>query len=376
MSNLMKQIEFVDVVIKLADKTAMIQGTLNLLAESCGYDLETRHPHVECLDQNGIPVTDLELACFLSALVDRRAVITLPHYHGLRAASVKEGEHITSKENRHGRITGLISNQENASFGVRVDDANVTVQHDDGSEDVGAHRVFLLQGPDGKWHPGWDVIEIQPFGLDKAVFEALTNGLKTLKFNSMIHQNRWTGFYGRPFLIQLLALMRLSDEQRFLTSEAQRLRDILGVQPKVWPKSAKVGEEKPIKVLAYEAKVDGFEFKGEYAAYENTQEGLDQVMAKQKRYRQIQDQLRFQTRATMFAFMQEAKKRIPEDQLLDWLAGTGDQEPSKPVWVKDKLWERGYKVKPKDRTYWARMEIQPGLFLRWRVWVKTEQVAA
>jgi hypothetical protein len=377
MSNVMKKIDFEDMVIKLADRTANIIGTLNLLLWAWGFDLESRHPGVAYVDEQGIPVTDLDLACFLMALVERRAVISLPHYTARRAATVTEGERVTSKENRHGRIAGLTSNQEVFSFGILVDDANVAVQHEDGSEDVGAFRNFMIQDLDGTWHPGWDVIEIKPFGIDKAVFDILTNATKTLKFRHFISPLRWTSFYGRPHLLAILALMRLEDEQTYLRAEAKRIREILEIQPKVWPKSAKVGESVPQKFLAFEVELDGFCFKGEYEPYPPTQEGLDQIIAKQKRYRQFQTQLRFQARATQFAFVKEALiKNVPEDQLLAWLTGSGAQEPRKPAWVSEKSWERGYKASPKARTYWARMEIQPGLFLRFRAWFKTEQVAA
>jgi hypothetical protein len=377
MSNVMKQIDFDDTVDKLADRSAVVIGTMNQLLDAWGFDLESRHPGVAYVDENGIPVTDLDLACFMSALAERRAVISLPSYKGMRAATVREGERVTSSENRHGRIAGLTSNQEVPSFGIMVDDANVAVQHEDGSEDIGAFRNFLLQGFDGKWNPGWDTIELKPFGLDKEVFDALSNATNTIKFRYFIHPLRWPSFYGRPHLLAMLADVRLSDETRFLKAEAKRIREALGIQPKVWPKSTKVGESKPEKFLAFEAAVDGFELKGEYAPYPTTQDGLDQVMAKQKRYRQIQSQLRFQYRATQFAFLQEAlKKQIPEDQLLDWLSGVGDTEPRKPVWVKDKAWERDYKTSDKAKIRWARMEIQPGLYLRFRVWLKTEQVAA
>jgi hypothetical protein len=373
MSDTMKKIDFDDTVAKLADRTAMITGTLNLLLDAWGFDLESRRPGVAYVDENGIPVTDLDLACFMMALVERRAVITLPHYKGLRAATVREGERVTSAENRHGRITGLTSNQSVPSFGIMVDDANVTVQHDDGSEDIGAYRNFLLQGFDGKWNPGWDVIELKPFGLDKEVFEALSNATKVLKFKYFIHPLRWPSFYGRPHLLAMLADERISDEMKFLNSEAKRIREALSIPPKVWPKSAKVSESVPQKFLAFEAEVDGFELKGEYVPYPTTQEGLDQVTAKLKRYRQLQGQIRFQYRATQFAFLQEAlKKQIPEDQLIDWLAGQGDQEPRKPAWMKDKTWER-YLIK---KTPWAKIEIVPGFYLRFRVRYKTEQVAA
>lgn len=373
-----KLIDFDDTVEKLTDRTAEIRGTLGKLTEAWSFDLKDRKPGVAYVDENGVPVTDLDLACFLSALVDRRAVINLPMYKARRAATHTEGQYVVGASNRHGRLTGLTSNQEVFSFGISIEDANVIVASPEGGEDIGAHRSLMLQDLDGTWHEGWENIVLLPAGLDKEVFDQLSGTAKILKFKYMVHPNRWPSFYGKPHLLALLADARLKDEMKFLNSEVKRLKETLAVPPTVWPKHETVGESEPKPFLAFEAKVDGTkaELHGEYTPFDTTSEGLQQAITKQKRYRQLQGQLRFQYRATQFAFVKEALiKNIPQDQLLDWLSGTGSVQPRMPSWVAGKQWERGWKEGPKARTYWARIELVEGLWLRFRTWMKTERVA-
>lgn len=374
-----KLINFEDMLTRLTDRGAEIRNTLNRLVEVWSFNLADRKPGVAYVDEEGVPVTDLDLACFMSALVDRRAVINLPKYHARRAATKTEGQYVVSAENRHGRVTGLTSHQEVFSFGIRIEDANVVVANADGEESIGAHRSMMLQDYDGTWHEGWETISLLPAGLDKEVFEQLSGAAAHVKFQYMIHPLRWPSFYGKPHLLAMIADKRISDEMRFLKAEIKRIRDALNIAPPTYAKSETVGASESKTFLAFEAAVDGErgELHGEYAPYETTTEGLDLAISKEKRYRQLQGILRFQMRATQFAFVQEAlTKQIPKDQLKDWLKGDVTGEPRKPSWVNGKKWECGWKEKPKATNRWARMEIAEGLWLRFRTWDKSMRVAA
>ena len=69
--------------------------------------MTSRKPGAAYIDENLVG-TDLDLACFLFELAERNAVINIPQYKSMRAAKIKEGEALISKENRpgHGKRGG------------------------------------------------------------------------------------------------------------------------------------------------------------------------------------------------------------------------------------------------------------------------------
>jgi len=300
-------------------------------------------------------------------------VMNIPKYETRRAATVTEGEYIPSKgENRHGRVMGLTPNQETFSFSLLMEDMNV--MKSDGT--VGAPRNFMLQDVTGKWHEGWSSLELVQAGVEEELFAKLNNATKSIKFKHFVSPNRWPSFYGAPHFLALAADVRLKDQASWLRKEVNRLRKELNIDPPVWPKKHTVGKEKKIDVWAFETEIEGFALHGEYEPFPTTQEGYDAAVSLQKRLRFFQTALRFQYRATHWAFFSSAlKKNVPEDQLLDWLAGSHPElEPRKAAWVKDKKWETGWKA-PGKKKLWARIELKDGLFLRFRVRRKKEKVA-
>jgi hypothetical protein len=363
----------------LQDRTQDPRPVCTRLLDVWGYDLDKRKPGVAFVDAEGIPVTDLDLAAFMTPLVENRTVINVPKYKSRRAASVREGDYITSKDNRHGRLSGLTSKQGSFSFGIRIDDLNViqVTEKENGETDteVGAFRVLLLQDVTGDWYEGWSTIDILPNGLPREIFKKLSGAAAALKFQYFIHPNRWPSFYGKYYAFAKAAIVRLEDQMRHMRSETGRLRKELDIPPKKWGKSTKVGEEESIKVWAFEAFVDGIELTKEYEAYETTREAYDTAVALQKRLNALLEQLRFLTRATEYAFWKHAVcVNVPEDDVLDWLKGKKDGAPRRPSWTvtAGKAWETGFKIK---KTYFARMPLKNGLMLRWRVWKKSERVA-
>lgn len=362
---------------KYADRTVDVRAPLNRLLEAWGFDLSSRNPGVAYTDEEGIPVTDLDLACFMSDLADARAVINVPTYDVRRAKTVTEGQMVVSSDNRHGPILKLSSNQDVFSFGVVIGDANVI----DADGNIGLPRTYMMQDIDGKWYKGWRTIELLTQGLSEEVFNKLTGALKTLKFQYFIHPLRWPSFYGVPHLLALAAEKRLTDQLRFLGKEKKRLAELLEIPPKVWPKSTKVGKEEKTKVWAFNVALDGFELTGEYAEYDNTKDAYEDCSGLLSRLKAQLANLRFQMRATHYAFYKEAiEKNIPADQFLDWQKGESTElqtlQPRKAGWVKDKQWVTGYKDKPKARTYWATMEIKEGYNIRFKLRQKSESVSA
>jgi hypothetical protein len=381
----MKQNVFDKEVAKLANRGEDIRAVCGRLLETWSYDLDKRTPGIAYLDERGEPVTDLDLACFLSALANRRAVINLPTYKSRRAATRTEGEIVTSKQNRHGRIIGLTSNANVWSFSVMVEDANVMT-----TDTVGAPRNFMLQDIEGEWHDGWRSIRLIPDARENEIFKKVANAQNSIVFDYLIHPLRWCSFYGRPYLLAKLADIRLKEDVRWYKSRAKELREELNIASTVWPKSEKVGESKPEVVWAFNAEVDGFKIEGTRQPFSgNATAEYEEVKNIQKRLSSFQSQLRFHIRATEYSFWKNAVLRGQKfsntkqefeasKKVFSWINGEGGlSDPRTPAWAKDWSWETGFKVTPRKKTKWAVLTRPTSdIKLRFRIWEKTEQVAA
>jgi len=353
---------------RLTDRKHDVRACTGRVLDQWRYNLTDRKFGPAYQDpETGQFTTDLDLAVFMSALAERRAVVSLPVYKGRRASTYTEGEMVVSKENRHGRIISIRSNKDVFSFSALVEDANVIT-----TGEVGKPRNFMLQDLDGTWHDGWKKVS---FMADTEEEKKLFANTRHVSFGYFVHPNRWASFYSRNYLLAKVAIERLTDEQRHLKAERKRLKELLDVPPKVWPKSEKTGAEKKETFWAMNAFVDGIEFTGEYQTYPDTQDGLDTVQMLLHRIDDLLAQLRFHTRATEFAFWRHGVlSSIPETDVLDYLKGNLHEQPRQPKWAKG-TWLTGYKEKPKARTFFACMEREEGLSLRWRCWKKTERVA-
>src|SRR5258706_15269663 len=111
---------------RVLDRTQSVDDLIAQLLQHWSYDLYARKPGPALLaDDGALKPTDLDLTCFLSALVDRRAVINLPTYTSRRPSTEREGERVLSKHNRHGQVIGTAANRECFSFSVKILDQNV-----------------------------------------------------------------------------------------------------------------------------------------------------------------------------------------------------------------------------------------------------------
>ena len=363
----MKANEFNRDLALLLDRTSDVRAVCDRIAATWRYDLTTRKVGGAYEDDDGVFRTDLDLACYMAAIAEHRGVIVLQEYRTRRAVTKTEGEILVSKGNRHGRVIGLTSNADVFSFNVLIEDANVMT-----ADSVGKPRNFMLQDLDGTWHDGWKTIQVVPMSdVEKKLFEG-TNG--TVAFKYFVHPNRWTSFYGRAYLLAKVAEKRLEDQDRFLKAESKRIMDALGFVPGSWPKTTKVGAEESIKVEAFNAEVDGAEFTGNYSGYSTDQPGLGQISDLRHRVGELLRTLRFHIRATEFAFYSQSFKPSVGESPLAWLAG-GGFELEQPSWARTR-WNCGYRESPKARNHWAKRECEAGLSLRFRVWEKTEKVAA
>lgn len=354
---------------RLTDRTQDVRACVGRVADAWKYNLADRSfgpahydPNSDCF------VTELDLAVFLSALVERRAVITLSQYKGRRASTQRQGEVVVSKENRHGRLMGLTSNKDVFSFGGLVDDANVIT-----ASETGRPRVFLFQDITGKWYDGCRTIRfIADTEAERKIFE----GCSEVTFKHFIHPNRWASFYSRAYVLAKVAIARLSDEEAWLKKEQRRIRQALEIPAPAHTKPVKTGAEKKEVVWAFNAVVDGYTFSGDYVPFPTTEDGLEEATLLRQRLRHLVASLRFHTRATEYAWWEHGVRRaLTDDEILDYLKGEGDADLRQPSWATGD-WETGWREGPRAGNRWARIDRGSGLYLRWRAWQKTERVAA
>ena len=362
---------------RILDRSAPVDDLIPIVSSHWGYDLYSRRPGPAVLENGVLKPTDLDLACFLSALKDRGAVINLPTYRARRARTEKEGEHVVSRDNRHGPVTGLVSNKQAFSFSVRITDHNVIVQGDEArgiKDSVGAHRNFMLVDVEGTWHDGWKKIEFFPSAKENAFLEdkSLWTG-NTVHFENFIHPNRWISLYGQYYFLTKCLLQRVREEA---SHYAAALKEFPG--PAVSDDESdegpprgggtERGPSRPIQVTALEVEVDA-PWRG---VYPDMPTDVVSVTAMRDRVRRLRytdaPELQFPLRATELAFAKAG------------LAGKGF-----PAWIKNAAWESGYTLPGKrvaaNTKRWERLVMtqlvpgQIGYALRYRVWTKTEQVA-
>jgi hypothetical protein len=355
-----------------------------LLIDHWSYDLYERRPRPALLEEGVLKLTDLDLACFLAALVERKAVIALPTYKSRRARVEREGEMVTSKANRHGKCVDLTSNQEVFSFGVRIMDENVAVSGDfteSGEDETGAYRTFMLVDVDGTWHDGWKKIVFMPSRKENAFLDekSLWTGNEVV-FKEFVHPNRWVSFWGQYYAMTKVVESRLVAEASWLRTEVRRLRNegvTLGMlgddSSATYPKQEVVGADEPIKVWTVEAEVIP-EVRGVFPKIPSTKDGLKVAL---ERLHHVQygllPALRFPIRVTELAFLRFGQNTgggmNPE-------TGAHHMPPRIPAWI-DKTWIEGnVKQSPRARTVWNRLAVpeRPALF--WRVMERTTRVAS
>lgn len=356
----------------ILDKSACVQPVIDELMSHWSYDLYSRKPG-EAYTEDGVFVgTDLDLACFLFALAERNAVINIPVYKSRRPQQITEGEMITSKDNRHGKILAVLANKENFAFSVRINDANVMT-----SDEVGNFRNFMIVDVDGKLYDGWKTIDFIPQAKEN---DFITNNKlwtgNSVIFKHFVHPNRWISFFGQHYYTTKVLIERLTEEAKILKDAATKLRAqgvIIGGgsgEKKEWPKKTVVGEQQSIKIQTLEAEVDFPDYTSEFPIGNEIslvpnytgKSKSEMLKAIEDRARAITysiiPKLRFAARATEYAFFQY-----------------GDNGAKMPMWIEDARWDRSYVVKGKKKV-WNRMVFTRGVAIRYRVWEKSEIVAA
>jgi hypothetical protein len=362
---------------------------IDQLIRHWSYDLYERRPRPALLENGALQPTDLDLACFLSALVDRKAVIILPTYKSRRAPTKREGEIVVDKNNRHGHVLGLTANKEVFSFSIRMHDVNVIGKDADGNDYVGAFRNFMLVDLDGDWYDGWKSIRFMPSRSENDFLNnnSLWTG-NTVYFKNFVHPNRWVSLYGQWYMLTKVLVARLRAENSARIAEV-KAKQAAGLKfPEkgegartVWPESEE-GPSKPEKVPAFEAEVDA-DIPTDFPPFPETQAGLIACQARQTLLQyNLTPMLSFAVRATELAFAKKANSfsvlptRQDEEEDEERIANP-PPEPF-PSSIRGAKWEHGYKIK---RTKWNRLVLHQelpfmkGFAIRYRVKRKTERVA-
>lgn len=365
------------VVLTALDREQSLGKAVEKMQAAWDFDLYKRSPGSALKEDGVIGASNLDLATFMYALARRGAVINLPTYKTMRAATKREGEHVTSKENRHGKITGVYANKGVFSFGVRIVDQNV-IKHDDESNEVGAFRNFSLVDVKGKWHEGWKTIDFFPSAKENDFLEdnEQWDGYK-VEFNKFVMPQRWVSLFSRSYIATKLLIDRLSDEAKYYGAEAKRLKAAgvdfpAGYEPTVWGEQEVVGEQKSVKCPAFEVEIDYPSMVGVYTAAEETPDELLRITKLRNHYvYSLVPQLRFATRCVEYAYW----KHGMDGEILS------DVRIPKKISRIESEWESGYKL-PRGRKVWHRIVLSPEtattpeVALRLREYPKTERVSA
>jgi len=369
MSNI-KDLTSISIIDDILRRSVNVDTIATTLIDHWSYDLYSRKPGPALLDNGTLIPTDLDMACFLSALVDRRAVISLPEYKRARARSVKADQTVMSNRDRHGNVIGLTSNANTFAFGVRINDVNVVNTDADGNQTVGAPRVYLLTDMEGDWYDGWKTIQFLPTAKENAFLNDKSLWTDNqLVFKYFVHPNRWTSFYGQYYLLTKLVIDRLREEASTLRAMIREYKSygIGGEEEKPdYPKPT-AGPSKAVKIQSLECIVEvPFTSDFQRPHFEGSLE--KQLQAAKDRLQYVQYRmlapLSFAARITEYAFFRHVQVQ---------------GQDTTPTWV-TASWDQGYKQKGK-RKQWNRLALKQvypwtkSLAILYRIYEKTERVA-
>jgi hypothetical protein len=327
-------------VLTALNRAQDIEETAMAAANYWTYDLFSRKPSPAYNDYGVFKGTDLDLACFLYALVGRNAVINIPRYKAATVRTERADQKLTSTANRNGRLMGVKANKDFWKFNISIIDQNVIKE-----DDVGDWRTFSLTDYDGSWYDGWDRIEFVPtLNENKFITESELWSGQTIHFSNFIHPNRWTSFFGHHYVISKLVVERLSEEVKNLNAQMKAMKaagvsfPAKGESPASYD-GYTYGDAKSVKFQSFQAKIfiPEMGLTGEWPSYEQNQETLVEIYKKRKRLANLKDGLMFMTRATEYAHS------INPDRM--------------PHWIKNVEWEDGFKESSRSRIEWQRLKL-------------------
>jgi hypothetical protein len=347
------------------DRDEPVDDLADTLREKWKYSLTDRRPGPAILADGGVKPTDLDLACLLGTLAERKAVVTLPSYvsGGTGSGSRNPNEQVLSGD-RRGRLTSLTSNQDYFSMNIGIVDQSV---QDLTTGELGKPRTMHVLGKDGNWHPGWDTINfvadaaenrfIKDYGLDVAA---------QIAFKNFVAPERWTAFYGQYYMLTKIVIDRLVDEARIVRARVKNLKAQMKSSngegsgtPFEKDESEKSFRKRSIEVPIFECEID-FPMIGDLPDEDSYD--LEPGQHRLKWLEGMLSELRFATRATELAYYKANGK-----------AG-GYEKAGFPSWMRGARFED----ETIKRTTWRRLTgstIIPGCNLRYRVRKKEIEVA-
>lgn len=348
---------------RILDPTEDVIPIVDEVLGNWNFDLYKRKPGPAYTEDGIFVGTDLDLATFMYALADRKAVINLPKYQNMRPSSHTEGVNVIH-ENRHGQILGITPNKTLFSFSARMMDMNVST-----TDKVGEYRNFALTDPNGKLYAGWSRIEFTPTAKENNFLNdhKIWTDNKII-FSEFIHPNRWVSFYGKHYIITKLLLDRLSKESKYYYGEISKLaikgfRVIKETSGQAERPETTTESGKSQIFKAFEVEIDVPEVQTSYPKVEESSESLTSIVEKRnKLIYTLSPKLRFFTRSTEYAFYKFGGYKFP-------------------AWIQNAKWEEGFKVKS-GRKEWNRLVLfqpvvgQPGVAIRCREFDTSEIVSS
>ena len=287
-----------------------------------------KNPMTIC-DENGDYVgTTLDMQSMMYHLMKEGIVINISHYDAMRGTVLKEGQNLVSKENRHGKVTGLSCSKEVWTFGYRIKDANVTTRTE--SSDF---RVFNVVDMNGEWYEGWDVIEFVPDKKENEFLSKLAEGNKIV-FKDFINKQRRFNIFSFQYFKMKILMNRLNDEIQYLGGLIKMMNEEDIVLPpeekKVWPEQTRLGNEKKVVVKSVSFEVDTPPLTGEYDTIEFNLDNLKKIIDR-KRYLTytIKSQIQFYLRGEEFAHFKFANPDKPFPHWMQGLDWTDYKTPKK-----------------------------------------------
>ncbi len=357
----LKSILDLDIMNGIIDRKFDIIPIIKEVESYWDYDLYSRKPGPAYTSEGVFQGTDLDLSTFLYSLKNRGAVVNIPEYKSLRNNSLKEGQLITSKDNRHGKIIGLTSNKDSFIFSLKILDQNVIT-----TNSVGDYRNFSLTDFSGNWYDGWQEIQFLPNkDENKFITENKLWSENKVIFKNFVAPGRWTSVFGQYYFISKSLLQRITEECEYYYSCMKRMLEnginYLQMESSYddKPKIQSVKEKgKSIKVECYHFEVDLPENKTTFPEYEDNQNNLIMLSNKRKDLLKIKQEIQFALRASELSFVKYGIDKFP-------------------AWIQNAKWEE-FKIK---RTMWNRLVLfQPdpfkfGVSLRYRKFDKSEIVS-
>lgn len=290
----------------------------------------------------------LDMVTLLNYLQSKQAVVVIPEYESLSGGYKKEGEILTSTNGRHGKIIGLVGNNKNFSFSMKIIDANIIKENE-----IGSPRAFRITDPEGNKYKGMEKFQIV------SKFDDFQN----MQFGSFISPDRWPNLFSEDYFIIKLLMKRLTMESTYYFGQMKKmLAEGIEYPDKKESDSGEYyhakGVKKIIKGFKIDVNVPGLhEVEVNFPEVESTQENLVNISATRSSIiYTIVPRLNFMARVIEFAYFKFNRDNVVPNEF-------------KEVWG-DVSWQP-MKI---NKTDWDCLKLSNGLELRKREFEFTERV--